>query len=210
MIFTESKLASNSYPDRPGDPSGSYNVLGTEQYDADHYSTCYEEFMWGGAWVRTDNVEGIAYFAPLRCGAQWYGGAPAWFQPTGGGVPVKHYYAYTAESFSNGGKSEGPMYPFFFTFDHLKVMECAAGTRDRNADGLQPEAFWRMPDEWSEVIYYGAVNVPADPFYPSQSYATYGNGTSVVYDPVAQQLIVWLTNGAVFNGYGIVAFFDVR
>jgi hypothetical protein len=209
LILTESMLTSSSYPDRPGDPDGTYNELGTELYDATHYSTAYSEYCWGGAWVRTDEVEGLAYFGPLGVGAQWYGGAPAWFQPLGGGVPTE-YHHYKNENFTNGNKSEGPKYPYFWTFDHTKLIECANNERSRDADGLQPEQYWRMPDTWSGIIWYQQVNNPLSPFYGEVAFYTYGNGSSVVYDPVTKQIIVWLTHASEYNGFGIMAFFQVR
>lgn len=210
IIITASLDNSYDYTDRPGDPSGSYSFdIESAQYDATHYSTMYEEMLWGGKWVRTDNVEGIAYFGPLKCGAQWYGGAPMYCQPIGGGTPVRHVY-YKNRNFSNGGKPEGPMYPFFFNIDHNKIIEMIAGTRARNADGLQPESYVDMVTQWPGIIWYQGVLNTESPYYPNVAFYTYGNGCSVDYDPIAQQLVVWLSHSDQYSGYAIFAFFDVR
>ena len=86
-------------------------ALGSEQYDASRYAYCYEECFWGGGWVTTSNVEGLAYFGPLKTNRLWYGAAPAWMQPFGGGVPTKVEQAITnGPVYGNGGKTEGPEY----------------------------------------------------------------------------------------------------
>jgi hypothetical protein len=209
FITTTSLPTGNEYPDRPLGQGG-HADLGSEQYDATHFAYAYEEFFWGGGWVRTDNVEGLAYFGPLRTGGQWYGAAPAYMQPIGGGKPAERTYMAAAESYSNGGKSEGPCYPYFFTFSSDKLLEMAAGKRDRNGHGLQPEAFTRMSEQWPGIIAYGVVNNPLSPYAGKPSFSVYGSGHTVVFDPATKQLIVWMSNASVYTGKPIVAFFSVR
>jgi hypothetical protein len=209
-LVTSTSLATGAeYPDRPlgaGEPA----MLGHEQYDADHYAYAYAEVLWGGAWVRTDHVEGLAYFGPVHTGGLWYGGAPVYMQPVGGGAPVERTYYAAAESWSNGNKGEGPQYPYAFTFSTDQLLECAAGTRERNGDGLQPEAFWRMPDEWPGIIPPGTVNNPESPYAGEMACNCHGSGHCVAFDPVTHEVIVWMSNASVYTGKPMLLFFQVR
>lgn len=210
VITTTSTADSESYPYRP-EGAGKADPLGREQYDASHYSYCYEECFWGGAWVQTANVEGLAYFGPLKVGGQWYGAAPAWMQPKNGGVPVRLEHAtLVGPQYGNGGKSEGPQYPFFFTFDHKQLMECAAGSRARNVNGLNPVAFARLYDRFPGLIRSVTCPNANSPYFGQPTFNVYGTGHSVVFDPQTSELIVLLTNGAVWSAMNILAFWKVR
>ena len=209
VVTTTSLATGNEYADRPLGEGG-YAPLGSEQYDASHYSYAYEEMFWGGGWVRTDTVEGLAYFGPIRAGGMWYGAAPAFMQPVGGGAPVERQYYAAAESWSNGGKSEGPGYPFFWTFSAQQLLELAAGTRERNGNGFQPQAFTRIPDQWPGVIYSGTVNNPASPYAGEIAFNLYGYGHCVQYDRRARELVCWMSCASVYTGKPMLTFFAVR
>jgi hypothetical protein len=210
-IVTVTNLANkNEYPDRPAGKGG-VRPVASFQYDAEHFAQCYEQVLWGGAWVKTANVEGLAYFGPISTGGQWYGAAPMWAKPNGTDTPPrKVQFCLQHPSYSNGGKTEGPRHPFFFTFDPKQIGECAAGTRKRNAEGLQPVQFFDMVKEWPGLIVPGVVPFSDDPHYGEPTFNPYGTGNSVVFDPIAGEVLVLMTNGAVWQANTIAAVFKVR
>ena len=209
VVTTTGLITGNEYGDRPAGKGGGATI-GNELYDAEHYAHAYEEIAWGGAWVRTETVEGLLYFLPMQTGGLWYGGAPAYMQPVGGGVPVKREYYDAVENWSNGGKSEGPRYPYFMSFCSNQIIELAYGQRERNGNGFQPQSFARVPDQWPGVIYPTGVNNPNSlyPGYPS--YNVYGYGSSVQFDPKTSEVFAWFSNASVWSAKPILLKFHVR
>ena len=222
-IYPYSNLtpANNTTGDRPA-TIGGVNPVSSFQYDATHYAWSYENFFWGSAWVQNDVVNGLIAFGPISVGGQYYGAAPVWAkQPAGlptsaivpSGVedpPVRKYYAFGDPNLGNGGKGEGPQHPFAWTFDTTHLMEVAAGTGARNANGLQPAAFTDMLAQWPDLIVPDTLDVAASPYVGYPTFAPYGSGNSVVYDPTANQVLVVLSNGDVWQEKTIIAVFDVR
>jgi peptidoglycan L-alanyl-D-glutamate endopeptidase CwlK len=166
---------------------------------------------WGGAWVETENVEGLAYFAPLKCGGLWYGAAPVYMQPYNGGTPEKvHHATLVGNQFGNGGKTEGPQYPFFLVFDPSDLVDAVAGTIAKNNTGYGPVSYTRMFDTFPDLIAPSTCVNTLSPYYGEETFDVYAQGNTVVFDPVTNQLVVWMTNGAVWSPNNILAFFEVR
>ena len=209
VVTTTSLATGNEYPDRPLGQGGSA-MLGEEQYDDTHFAYSYEESMWGAALVETAKVRGFIAFGPIRLGGLWYGAAPAYMQPVGGGVAVKREYYAAVESFGNGGKSEGPQYPYLINFSVPELLELAAGTRDRNGNAFQPKSFTRMTDQFPGLIIYGGVNNPNSPYYGTSGFNLYGSGHSVCFDKKTNEVLVWMSSASVWTGKPILAFIKVR
>jgi len=210
IVTTTSLSDSEPYPYRP-EGMGGHQPLGSEQYDSTHYAYAYEEGFWGGAWVQTNNVDGLAYFGSLKVGGIWYGAAPMWAQPKNGGVPTKYELSTTVGSvYSNGGKVEGPIYPYFFPFNSTQLTETAAGTRPRNNTGLNPASYDRLFEDFPGLIVSNKSQNPNSPYYGQPTFNIYGTGQTVIFDPVTNQLIVLLTNGATWSQMNILAFWQVR
>jgi len=209
VVTTTSLVTGHEYPDRPLG-TGGFDQLATAKYDADHFCYAYEEIAFGGAWVRTANVEGILYFMPVQTGGLWYGGAPAYMQPVGGGTPIKRHYYDSGESYSNGGKSEGPRYPYAFTLSVQEVLELAADVRERNGNGLQPENYAQLPTQWPGIIYCGGVYNPESPYYGEPGFNVYGYGSTVQFDPRANEVLILFSNASVWSNKPIFGVFGVR
>ena len=210
IVTSTSMKTGHEYPDRPLGQGG-FEPLETGGYDpTNKFCYAYEEFAFGGAWIRTANVEGILYFFPVQTGGLWYGGAPAYIQPVGGGQPIKREYYDAVESFSNGGKSEGPRYPYAFTLSVAEVLELAAGTRERNGNGFQPKEYTQLPTQWPGLIYCGGVNNPASPYYGKPGFNVYGYGSTVQFDPKVNEVLVWFSNGSVWSNKPMLGVYGVR
>jgi len=83
---------------------------GIPQYDGTHYGYQFVEPMYGGAWVRTSNVEGFAYFGAIAGGGYAYGPMPVYAQPEGGGTPIK-YESASLPAFDASSESDGIGWP---------------------------------------------------------------------------------------------------
>ena len=215
VLINNTLVDANPYTDRP-EGQGGYSATADGQYDATHYAHCYEELFWGGAWVQTPNVEGLAYFGPLKTAGIFYGATPTWVQPKNGGVPtritcsqdkVANFPPYT--SYDNGGKYSGPQLPFFFPFDHGKLLTMAADPSKRNATFLNPESYTELTSRIPGLIIGTVPNVE-NPHAGEKSCNLYGWGHSVVFDPVTSDLIVLITNGGSWSPRNVLAFWRVR
>lgn len=207
MIVNAGVTASDPPMFRPKGVGG-YSPPGTERYDDTHFAYNYEEFFWGGAWVLTDVVEGLAYFGVLSSGGVWYGAAPMYAQPDGGGVPVKYRSVAAREDLGNGGRMDGPDLPYFFQFNGDHLAEISAGRRAANNTGINPVSYAELHATFPGLIVGQTVPNPDSPWYGHPNHHLYGWGHSVVFDPATKQLIVLLTNGATW-GRNILAFWQV-
>ena len=178
--------------------------------------------MWGGAWVRTDSVEGVAYFGMLDTGCRWYGAAPMYAQPPGGGVPVKYFYSSVdGPSYGNGNKIDGLSLPYFFTFNHEHLMEVVATppTRSGNSDDVNPVEFSELFSTFGQrsAESQGIIATSTYDINPASGWYGYGRfvghyawGHCVVFDTQTNQLIVLLSNGTATYQRRTLAFFQVR
>jgi hypothetical protein len=67
-----------------------------------------------------------------------------------------------------------------------------------------------MVKSWPGLIVPGVVPFGDDPHFGEPTFNPYGTGNSVVFDPKARQVLVLMTNGAVWQANTILAVFDVR
>jgi hypothetical protein len=212
VVGTISTALGQPYPYRD-DPVGGYSLT----YDATtHYGYSYMEFPWGGAWVQTSNVDGLAYFMAGSSGALWYGAAPMWAILSSTGLPVKYECPSVSEGdgYANGGKLSGPVSAWFFTWSPAELSEVIGGTRYGDNRGLNPKAYTRLPDVpafQGIVPAESCVNVNSL-YYGEPNFRTYAWGNAVIFDTSTRELMVLLFNGVNPNAgsKNILAFFQVR
>lgn len=193
--------------DRP-DPVGGYTATPNELYDASHYGFCYSNYFYGGAFVSTDNVEGLVYIGSFYTGGVWYGSSIAHTQPPGGGVPARHVDShYGNTEGSNGNWSTGTQKSYLFTFDADHLAEAKAGTRAANASALNPAAFYDLRAETPGLSVHWTALYGPDAGEPSDFLAGWGN--EVVFDPNTNELILLLMQGT-NNSIPLVAIWSVR
>jgi hypothetical protein len=202
---------------------------GTPLYDATHYSFMFVEPMYGGAWVKTSNVEGLAYFGALAGGGYAYGPMPVYAQPEGGGTPIRYETANSPgiESGEDGGLSwasngprwETPLQPYFLPFNASDVLAAGADPSKRFSDFLNPASYTELystfrsvPGDYSSdgLIYQDTVTNPriaSEPYYGEPRIRQYFVGASTIFDPVTNQLILMIPS---YGNKNILAFFQVR
>ncbi len=207
VVSTISTVNNQPYPYR-ADPVGGYGTT----YNDTHYGYSYMEFPWGGAWVQTGNVDGLAYFMAGSSGALWYGAAPMYAVSATTGLPVRYECPQLLEGagYANGGKLSGPVSPYFFTWSPAEFEEVIAGTRHGDNRGLNPKAFTRVDQTFTGLIGPATCVNPNSSHYGEPTYNTYAWGNAVVFDPVTKELIVLFANGVGTSGRNILAFWQVR
>jgi hypothetical protein len=215
IVLTESVSSSRQSENHPLNIGG-YDPPGTEQYDSSHNGWQYADFSWGGAWVRTANVEGVGYFMGIGTGARFYGSLPMYVQPMNGGTPFKIIAAHSAsdgsfELFSTGERNEGPVLPCFTSFRPGELKEVIAGTRNGDNRGIKGIAFSHVDTTWPGLIITRTSDNPASPYYGSADMLFYGWGHSVFFDTVTNQLIVLWQLATDENIHkNILSFWNVR
>jgi len=196
--------------DRPAG-AGGYDPLGSEQYDSTHYSYAYEAAYYGGAWVRTDYVEGFPYFGPMGNGGLWYGSAPCYGQPYNGGTPTFRVHSAVPDGagYGNGGRGTGSLPVFLFPFSTTHLLEAVAGTggRQKNNTGINPVSFTNLHDLFPDIILSNVVTNVFSDVIGEPNHNMYGWGQTTVWDPVAKQVIVQLRT---LNTVPIVVVLGVR
>jgi hypothetical protein len=189
---------------------------GTPQFDSTHYSYQFVDQMYGGAWVKTSTVEGLAYFGLVGSGGYAYGPLPVYAQPDAGGVPVKYESANApagaplSDGWSNGPRYEGPMRPYFLPFTASDLQAAAADPSKRFSDFLNPSSYAELYSTFPGLIAQDFVNNPRvsrEAYFGQPRLYQYFAGASTVFDPVTSQLIVMIPT---YNTKNILAFFQVR
>jgi hypothetical protein len=203
---------------------GSYARPGVtaSSYDASHYSYSFVEPMYGGAWVKTGNVEGFAYFGLIAGGGYCYCSMPSYFQPSGGGTPIQYESASlpatdpgtesTGFGWSNGPRWETPLKPYFLPFARADLEAAAADSSKRFSDFLNPASYTDLYDTFSGLISQYTVTNPrmsGETFYGGPRAYQYNAGSSTIFDPVTNQLIVLIPAYST-SLKNILAFFQVR
>lgn len=199
------------------EPVGGYVRPGsdTPQYDATHYGAMFVAAMYGGAWVKTANVEGVAYFGSVGVGGYAYSGFPMFAQPASGGAPIRYESAeipgVTPASdgvdWSNGPRFEGPKQPYFLPFAAADMLAAAGDPAKRFSDFLNPSSYRSLYAAFPGLIAADSVTNPNSAFVGQPRLFQYFVGHSVVFDPATNQLIVLLPT---YNKQNILAFFQVR
>lgn len=192
---------------------------GAPSYDATHYGYQFVEPMYGGAWVKTGNVEGLAYFGLLAGGGYAYCAMPSYAQPDAGGTPIKYECANlpavdSSESggigWSNGPRWEGPLQPYFLPFSSSDLVAAASDAAKRFSDFLNPASYTELYSTFTGLITVSTVTNPrvsGEAYYGSPRLFQYYVGHSVVFDAVTNQLVVQIPSN---NQKNILAFFQVR
>jgi hypothetical protein len=193
---------------------------GTPSFDASNYGFMFVEPMYGGAWVKTSNVEGLAYFGSIAGGGYMYGPMPVYAQPENGGTPIKYECAslpavdVSTESggigWSNGPRWETPLQPYVFPFAPADLVTAAGDSSKRFSDFLIPTAYTEMYAQFAGLIYVDTVTNPritGEPYYGWPRTYQYYVGHSVIFDAVTNQLIVQIPH---IRAKNILAFFQVR
>jgi hypothetical protein len=204
---------------------------GAPLYDSSNYSYSIVDPMYGGAWVKTSNVEGFAYFGALYSGGYCYCPFPNFGQPSSGGVPIKYESAnlpalngeYDGIGWGNGPGYEGPIRPYFLPFSATDLLTAAGDSSKRFSDFLNPSSYTDLystfrdtPGTYSSgglIFVDTVVNPRVGPSGTNESYygepriLEYYVGASTIWDSVTSQLIVMIPD---YSHKNILAFFQVR
>lgn len=192
---------------------------GTALYDSTHYGFQMVEFMYGGQWVKTSNVEGLVYVGALGSGGHFYGPMPSYAQDEHGNVPVKYESANLPGVegefdgigvFSNGPRYEGPYQPHLMPFTVSDLLAAAGDSTKRFSTFLNPASYTEMYGNYAGLVSAYTVTNPritGEPYYGWNRCMQYFSGSTTFFDPATNQLIVQIPSWGQKN---ILAFFQVR
>lgn len=176
---------------------------------ANYHAYAYAPDMVDGtAFVRTNAVEGVVFAARFSTRAAWYGASLLYARPDkNNGAPVAFIDSLLGATMGNGNWASG-VYQFYLgVFDADQLAEAYAGTRDRNADGIHPVAYYLMRDHFPTLplLWTGASGSTDDGVPLDRQTAM---NQAMIFDPLHKQLIYmfhWEASPEPF-----LLFFDVR